>query len=145
MTVHFVADALAVSNSDGKVLSVDIHVDGEPRVQERPRHCHRGSKHWVYDPTKELKAEFREVVKAAFTDLGIHDFPLFGVPLKYIIVFGVSNPEKDVDNLLKFVMDALETVIYANDNKVRKVDMEANFAPLPDQFISIQAEPRFQV
>ena len=119
----FIAEALMMSNHHDKApAQVTIEVQGEPRVQERARLSRIGGVTRIYDPSATLKSKFQRAVRNAFTDLGIHSFPLFEAqPIKITIVFAITNMAKDIDNLLKFVMDALQTVVYVNDRMVVKV------------------------
>jgi Holliday junction resolvase RusA-like endonuclease len=58
------------------------------------------------------------VVRTALEDVGLGtgDFPCFvGKKLKFEVSFYFMNVSEDVDNLLKFVLDALEMVLYSND------------------------------
>ena len=71
----------------------------------------------------------------------MHNFPLFvGQPLKVTIVFGIANMAKYIDNLVKFVMDALETVVYGNDCMVIGLVAMKRHIPV-DGFTLIQVEP----
>jgi hypothetical protein len=51
-------------------------------------------------------------------DLGYNnvDFPLFvGANLTMNVPFSMMNTSKDLDNLLKFILDALQMVVFCND------------------------------
>jgi hypothetical protein len=117
----FEAEAIIVADSmEDQGKSVQIIVHGSPLVQQR----HRGryliaaARTLVWDPCKASKRSFRDVVRAALEGLGLDDddFPCFcGKALIFDVSFHVMNTSKDVDNLLKFVLDALQTVLYSND------------------------------
>jgi Holliday junction resolvase RusA-like endonuclease len=77
-------------------------------------------------------------------DLKITDFPLLKVNLKIEVVFHVSNMAKDVDNLLKFVLDALNTVVYEDDRHVHKIVGTKYHSPLRG-YTTISIEPMTKV
>ena len=56
----------------------------------------------------------------ALEEVGTSLFPLFenGTKLKVMATFHVFHSSKDVDNLAKFLLDALEKVVFKNDNMV---------------------------
>jgi Holliday junction resolvase RusA-like endonuclease len=54
-----------------------------------------------------------------------HPFPfLVGKELKVFVTFYVKNRCKDVDNLLKFASDTLQTVVYRNDSCIFDVHVK---------------------
>ena len=89
-----------------------------------------------YNPCKADQKDFVEALKRAFE---LNDKPVlnFGTAeLEASIVFGLKPPLKrgkitnppDVDNLVKFVFDALEKTCYANDAQITKYGgMEKRF------------------
>ena len=56
--------------------------------------------------------------------LEITSFPLFQVNVTMTVVFHIGNMAKDVDNLLKFVLDGLQKVAYTDDHSVAKIVIE---------------------
>ena len=60
---------------------------------------------------------FRQSIRSTLDDVGIHSYPMFssGTPLEVKVIFHVSNMRKDVDNLLKFVLDAMQGLVYVDD------------------------------
>ena len=78
----------------------------------------------MYDPSLQLKGKFRWAVLKSLKGLKFGQYPLFQVHLKITVAFHISNMTKDVDNLLKFVLDALQTIVYRNDRWVFKVVAE---------------------
>ena len=132
----FVADAVVMTAgpAGGPPQAVNIDIKGEPRVQERTRFSRRGGISRLYDPSSALKTQFRDAVRDSLTDLGISGFPLYGgqgddTTIQITVVFPITNMAKDIDNLLKFVLDTLQTVIYANDRLVMKVVAEKRHFP----------------
>ena len=140
VTGAFTADALMVLNNEEPPF-LEIEVRGEPRVQERMRLNNQGIAARLYDPSARLKTQFKQAVRDALTDLGISAFPFYGHhPITIRFVFGVANMARDIDNLLKFVMDALETVVYGNDRMVVGLVAVKRHTPV-DGFTLIQVEP----
>jgi hypothetical protein len=83
--------------------NIQMQVDGEPLV---------------YDLSGISKTAFTNAVNDSLMDgLGFTDvdFPLFvGVDLSFRVSFYVKNMRKDKEKLVKFVTDALESVVYLN-------------------------------
>ena len=94
----------------------------------------------MFDPDARTKAFFRTTLMAAMEELDIVPMPFLGVTtglyvnmkfvlprprndftrhgLRYFLreVFSRIPVAKDIDNMLKYFMDALQGVLYANDN-----------------------------
>jgi Holliday junction resolvase RusA-like endonuclease len=105
---------------------IDIVVEGEPRVQQRARMAVTGGVH-MYDPTARTKRDFKAAVTDSLDFIRENDaqYPFFqDDDVKLTIVFHVHNMNKDVDNLLKFVLDALRGVVYIDDRSILKVVAE---------------------
>ena len=139
----FVADAIAIlaPSDEGQPLRaerIDVIIEGEPQVQERPRMSNIGGMH-MYDPNSLIKVKFRAAVKKTFDDLKF-TYPLFQVALKIQVTFHISNMAKDVDNLLKFVLDALQTIVYNDDRSVQKITAEKHHSP-DRGYTTIAVEP----
>jgi hypothetical protein len=89
-----------------KAEHLNIVIDGEPQVQERKKMSSLGRMH-LYDPSSKSKAKFRSAVLTSLRSLKFKEPPLFlKVDLKVTAVFHIGNWAKDVDNLLKFILDA---------------------------------------
>jgi hypothetical protein len=95
---------------------------------------------WFCDPDVRSKAEFWDVLTAAMADLDIALLPFLGVRTGLVMhcEFFLPRPRinferhrlvyllkdmcslypdiKDTNNMLKYFMDALTRVVYANDN-----------------------------
>ena len=108
------------------------------------------SRQWFYDPDARNKAIFRDALTSAMAELDIAPLPFVGVRkgLKIHCQFFLPRPridfdrhglvyllrgmcscypdKKDVDNMLKYFMDALSGVVYVNDNCI--VDVRASKA-----------------
>lgn len=85
----------------------------------------------VYDPKKQKKLALRLAVQKAVNGLDpALDFPLFRVTrLKMSVTFNLVNSlGRDLDNMIKFLQDALEGVIFDNDKFVVQLHAEKHEA-----------------
>jgi Holliday junction resolvase RusA-like endonuclease len=85
---------------------------------------------YLYDPSSADKIRYTAVVKAALAELGVSgNLPYFatGGPLVLQVKFNCPRPvhaiqafpcRKDLDNMVKFLMDACHVVLYQNDTVV---------------------------
>lgn len=140
----FDADAIiacATTTDDHPTLYLDV--GGPPQVQARPRF------HWqvpagrlvVYDPSQAMKRAYRAACARAMMEVGITHFPFFaGQNLHIKVHFYIHNQAKDVDNLLKFVMDALETVVYENDRVICEATLKKVPVEKSDEFTRIEIQ-----
>lgn len=121
-----------------KVNSIDIKIDGKPKPQQRHRHTKKG---FTYDPSSKDKKDLLTLIhsqapKKPFEG-GITLYVRFCMPYvkKHYRTGKFSNELKpnpplsyrikpDIDNLLKFVMDAGNGVLWKDDSQIYKVDME---------------------
>jgi len=139
-------------------ISLSFIVLGDPLVQARPKITWKArSMPTYYDPSNTTKNIWRRMLHDELLSLGITTYPVFvssptltsGVTLRvnfflprrladYRRVNGLSvlrpdcqlfPPAKDVDNMLKFLMDAMDKLIYANDTVVVKIVVEKHFIP----------------
>ena len=115
MTSWSPPEAVIVGHGDN--LSVEITIPGIPVAQPRPRGRLVNGRIIVFNPaSRELNA-FRRSVRECLGGLSVGMFPMFdiAVSLEVKAIFFVSNMRKDVDNMLKFVLDALQGVVYPDD------------------------------
>ena len=117
--LHFTVDTEGVmSFVPGEMISLDV--TGNPLPLKRPIWLNR---HHIFNPSRAKQEQFRQAVKATIG--GSLTTPIFqsGVPLyvrlKFVMTGAVRNA--DVDNLQKFVFDALRGVIYDDDRDIFKV------------------------
>jgi Holliday junction resolvase RusA-like endonuclease len=131
----FVAEAIIIVSSPRatrlqSITSVQLEVKGEACVQIRmqAKGIWRKAK-WLailWDPSSKAKRLYKVAVRSALEETGLSAFPVYRSPqiLEIVVTFMVYNSLKDVDNLLKFVMDALQSTVYGNDRYVYKVTAE---------------------
>ena len=131
---------------------INIVIKGKPKPQQRHRHTKRG---FTYDPSKSDKKDFLALIHAEAPkqplkgDLSIK--VVFGMPYvkkhyrtgKYSGELKPNPPhaytnKPDIDNLLKFVMDAGNNVIWYDDSQIWKVEMEKIYTEHPLTSIEIK-------
>jgi Holliday junction resolvase RusA-like endonuclease len=152
-----IINVMEVINGGEKCLSLTSI--GDPPVQMRPKIVWRIRPVPVYyDPSSRKKISFERSLRAALVSFGVASFPYFNreaiaktkglkltldlflhrKKLDYRVVGGVAvlredcdtfPKKKDVDNMLKFIMDGLHHVIYDNDNVITKVVVTKDFVP----------------
>ena len=95
-------------------------------VVSQPRHRLRrfASRYIMFDPASKQKKEIREKISMALASVGA-ELPVYGrgVRTKVSVTFYVRSILKDVDNMLKFIMDAMSrNTVYRDDYLVFIVD-----------------------
>ena len=119
------------ANSDDVTpTAANIILSGDPQVQSRLRCVTYG----IFDPQKTFKTECRRRLKVAFTGDGVRHFPIFAARTHVCVTatFNVVRMNKDIDNLLKLILDVLSGVVYANDVDVTMVVAKKQRATLGD-------------
>jgi Holliday junction resolvase RusA-like endonuclease len=122
-----VNDVLAMQGQGQWTHSFEIIA--EPQAQERTRLKWRGIRiPRLYDPSTNAKRTWKRALKEALRELDIHadEMPVFGEadvePIHVNLVFMWSQPDqKDLDNMIKFVLDAYEGLLYTNDKKIYSI------------------------
>jgi Holliday junction resolvase RusA-like endonuclease len=138
-------DIEAIIAGEGDSSTIYLTIPGVPMVQQRARirWCRLAfQRPRMYDPCSVAKKAYRLAVKNALTDVGVSSFPIFGNDdhLQLIVNFGVSNQGKDLDNLLKFVMDALQGVVYRNDSRIWISKQDKISVAADQQFTTVEVK-----
>lgn len=94
---------------------VRFEVPGEPRSKGRPRVTQRGT----YTPKETLVAE--RVVRDAWRGLGEQPFRF--QLLVEIDFYNGNKRRRDLDNMAKLVLDALNKEAYEDDNQVVELNL----------------------
>jgi len=117
-------------------------MQGPPAVQQRVRAFSVNGRLTFYDPSQRAKRAFKEAIRQAMLQFGISTFPFFSdeKKVKVTAIFGVSNEAKDVDNMLKFLLDAIQDVVYTNDNMVYKLVGTKIPVPIHQQYTMFSLE-----
>jgi len=102
-------------------------VQGEPVSKSRARFTKRGSRTFAYTPQKThdgekaVAAAFVASVPAGYAADGEYHF---GVSASF---FNASRQRRDVDNMLKLILDGLNGVAWADDNQVTEVTARKSY------------------
>ena len=89
----------------------EVWVPGEPAVKERPRCTGRGAR--TTERTKRAEEAVGWAWKAAH-----RDEPIRGWTVRVEFRFYTRSSAKDVDNMVKLGLDALNGIAYADDRQV---------------------------
>ena len=95
---------------EARGFSLDLSISGCPISQPRPRMSTRGGRVIVYNPTSRAKKIIADKIKEELLQTGIlldTSAQVFHSLVSVTATFGVSNNSKDLDNMLKFILDAL--------------------------------------
>jgi Holliday junction resolvase RusA-like endonuclease len=146
----YTADAIILATTDNGADILMLQVVGECVPQ--PRICghiipRQGNRTIYYDPSQKKRAAWLEAVRTAIMAVGTTDFPIFtGFPctlkLKVTVTFYINNLLKDVDNLLKFVLDGMQGTVYANDRDVYIVVTKKRALTTAFEYADIEVESK---
>lgn len=107
-----------IPSTSNIVAAFTVH--GEPASKARPRFDHRGSKSHAYTPARTKAAEAK--VAAAFLEQthrrGTDPDITYGISAHF---FSGTRQRRDVDNMLKLVLDGLNKVAFPDDVQVTEV------------------------
>lgn len=101
-------------------LVVEFTVKGEPASKSRARFTKRGSKVMAYTPAKTLEAE--RGIRDAYLKLArpcTDEEAAFGVAVEFLHQTG---QRRDVDNMLKLILDGLNKVAWPDDVQVTQIE-----------------------
>ena len=106
-------------------------VPGEPASKARPRFDHRNSKSHVYTPekTKAAEAKVAACYLATAHKLGTDPDVTYGVLAHF---YNGTHQRRDVDNMVKLVLDGLNKVAFPDDVQVVEVVGRKSFVPKKD-------------
>ena len=119
------AEAFMLYDEDGDT-TLYLTILGVPESQPRPRIRRLvNNRVVVYDPSSPKKRACRNAISNALAEIGVSTTPVFAtnLSLKVTVHFHVSNRKKDIDNMLKFVLDAMQHVVYGNDDTIHYVEV----------------------
>ena len=122
MDIRFGAEAMFFSGHQGGDDELSIEVKGCPQVQDRPRaRVTASGSICVWNSQQRIHKDFATAIKTAIAmEKQDPQYPLYqkqgsNVYVSIKATFWVRNFSKDLDNLLKFLMDGLHDIIYQND------------------------------
>lgn len=104
---------------------VEFTVPGEPKSKERPRVTRNGT----YTPKSTLDAEkaVRAAYRAAVERSGSSEYLLQGNIYVEMVFFNGTKRRRDLDNMVKLVLDALNRVAYDDDVQVHEKHVKKYF------------------
>lgn len=121
-----------------------ITIKSPPQSQGRPRFVTRGSHSFAFDPNKDKKNWAR--IQIAEQVNNILSIPLhldikFYMPIpkstskkkKDLMLFNEIKHQKksDIDNLLKFTLDAMNNIAFKDDKQIWKLQVEKRYDENP--------------
>ena len=116
----FVTEAIVVVVDDKPIIN--LTVVGVPEAQARMRARRVRNRVIMFDPSAPSKRKCQKSIADALSEVGVATQPIFvREKVALNIVFHVTNIRKDVDNMLKYILDVLQGVVYHNDAAVFKV------------------------
>ena len=140
------------NNMGGDTLKqIVIKIKGKPKAQQRHRHTKKGL---TYDPSVNDKRDFLALIhsqapKVPFKQ-AISIYIRFSMPYvkKHYRTGKFSNELKpnppisytnkpDIDNLLKFIFDSGNNVLWMDDSQIYRVQMEKIYSESPGTTITI--------
>jgi Holliday junction resolvase RusA-like endonuclease len=150
----YVRDMMGVEGPSDR--SISFVIVGDPPAQQRHKLAWKNlSVSRAWDPSAKPKETYVKIVRTAMKEIGINTFPYFTQekPIALTVRFVLPRPrsdlrtsngvstliaypsplpfKKDIDNMLKFLMDALDggdaPLMYANDVIITDVVMGKAF------------------
>lgn len=113
-------------NLETQELIAEFTVAGEPISKARARFTKRGSKTVAYTPQKTLDGEAS--VKAAFLSvthkIGTDANDAYAVRAHF---YNGTRQRRDVDNMVKLILDGLNKVAWVDDNQVLEIAARKSF------------------
>jgi Holliday junction resolvase RusA-like endonuclease len=147
--VFLVEEVELVRTSSNKIEAISFVVLGDPPVQLRPKIAYRTrAKPVYYDPSSSEKRLWASLVREAIMKTENIDFPVFHdclttKGLSLTVEFHMKRQQldfkkkrgqlilkdecqlypgvKDINNMIKFVMDSLHDILYVDDKIIVKV------------------------
>jgi len=138
-------------SSDYKNECWQITIPGDPVAQKRHRHRRVGTRVLTYDPSSTDKKQIEKILGLVFKDkwkfkgaIAISIKAYFKTPTSWSKVKreeaeGLSRPKKpDFDNVAKFYCDAMNGIVYEDDNQIVYATVQKMYSVNPRVIISIQ-------
>ena len=112
-------ESLVIVTSDkAQPDEVSFTIYGPPIAQNGWKLAWRNRRQPVlYDSLQKHKADVRANICRAFRELEHHSFPVFdNVYIQVDLTFNLHHiTSKDVDNMMKYILDAMQDALYRND------------------------------
>jgi Holliday junction resolvase RusA-like endonuclease len=124
------------STAGGEALVVRLIMQGEPQSLQAVR-MNRRTRSW-YDPLHFIKQEIKRRIRGELNAQS-ETLPIFPGSTTHLVVsvLFVATTNKDLDNMLKPLLDILEGIIYENDDVIyeiytRKIILSGQAVAVPD-------------
>ncbi len=132
-----IKEALVVGMDNDHVDEISFTIKGSPPSQNGWKLAwkHLSRRPVIYNPNRTLKTRVKIAIRSAVTELtGRVLFPIFvQETIVMNVVFCMHNVDaKDLDNMVKFLGDALQGAIYDNDKYTRTVTMTKVAIPVDE-------------
>jgi Holliday junction resolvase RusA-like endonuclease len=140
-------------------MNIEFTIKGDPKALKRHRTFRRGKFTGQYDPSQGDKADFLALAHQHAPEKPI-DFPIrlrvyfeFRRPKNHYRSNGEIKPQvadrqhttrPDVDNLCKFILDALNRVFWRDDCLVYSVEAEKLYGEVPATRIAIEWDEKLK-
>lgn len=137
-----------------KDLNIEITVLGDPKAQKRHRHARMGNFVKVYDPSSADKGDFLSIIQSKAPEKPLDCALLveaefyFSRPKSHYKtgknshILRDNNPvwhtsRNDVDNLLKFCLDAMNKIYWKDDAIIAQCTIKKQYSDNPRTEIRI--------
>ena len=129
-----------VISDDGTRKCLEFCIMGEPHAQNGWRIRHRGLQTPImFDPLARLKRQIKDALAKVMME---HQEPLpvfaAGIPLRVGVIFHLRHvATKDVDNMAKFLLDAIEEVVFNNDKYIIDLSLSKSTNETPKTLVFV--------
>lgn len=114
------------SDTDSPKLVATFTVDGEPVSKSRARFTKRGSKTFAYTPEKTKAGEERVAWTYRSLAKGVPSDPEIAYRVE-MHFFNGTRQRRDVDNMVKLILDGLNGVAWVDDNQVTQIEARKSY------------------
>jgi len=143
-------------------MKIELTILGDPKAQKRHRSFRRGEHIRNYDPSSTEKRDFLSIVQSKAPERP------FDEPLAVMLYFDMPRPKghygtgrnagvlkasapkehtkkPDIDNLVKFVLDALHGVYWRDDSIITSIWAKKSYSEKPKTIVVIDKALREQI
>ena len=124
--------------------TLNITIDGEPQAQKRWRMSKSGH---AYDPSAKDKRKFADKVRQQLLDMEPCKEEVWlslcfylSKPKKYFEKYMGHVYKPDLDNLIKFVLDACNGVLWEDDKIITSIAARKHYLDTPGVIIQLEGK-----
>jgi len=130
---------------------ISLELFGSPIPQKRPRFCRKGKFVSCYDEQSKIKEGCKWQIKSQFRDEPLK------VPVSLDLIFYMPIPKSfsaikkrqmkngiiahskkpDIDNLQKFILDCLNSIVFADDSQIAEIRAKKIYSSNPGTLVRI--------